>query len=219
MRLSIQPTMLSDQSGALREEKAAVRRRARGVLKAVGWEARQRFSTEAVSLLLERPEFRVAKVILGYMALPDELDLARAYEWAWASGKTVLLPRYVPASGEAEGGYCAAVADPGFLSHLPGQFGIPEPPASAPTVPLNALDFVLVPGLGFDFGGRRLGRGKGFYDRLLAQASGVKCGVALDAQVFERLPSEPHDIAMNFVLTPTRWLAAQADSRERSTGS
>jgi 5-formyltetrahydrofolate cyclo-ligase len=211
--------MLSDHSAALREEKAALRRRARGLLKEVGLESRRRFSADAVSLLLERDEFRAAKFILGYMALADELDLAGAFEGVWASGKTVLLPRYVPGIGEGEGSYCAALAEPGFLSHLPGQFGIPEPPASAPTVPLNALDFVLVPGLGFDFGGRRLGRGKGFYDRLLAQASGVKCGVALDAQVFERLPSEPHDIAMNFVLTPTRWLAAQADSRERSTGT
>jgi 5-formyltetrahydrofolate cyclo-ligase len=54
--------------------------------------------------------------------------------------------------------------------------------------------------------GRRLGRGKGYYDRLLAAVRGAKCGVAFDQQVVSEIPVEPHDILMNFTLTPTRWL-------------
>jgi 5-formyltetrahydrofolate cyclo-ligase len=72
-------------------------------------------------------------------------------------------------------------------------------------VPLNQLDFLLVPGVAFDRSGRRLGRGKGFYDRLLAGVTGMKCGVAWDEQIVHELPAEPHDIAMDLMLTPSRW--------------
>jgi len=63
-----------------------------------------------------------------------------------------------------------------------------------------------VPGLGFDLSGHRLGRGRGYYDRLLAGIAGVKCGVAFDPQVVAQIPAERHDVNMNFILTPTRWL-------------
>jgi 5-formyltetrahydrofolate cyclo-ligase len=65
---------------------------------------------------------------------------------------------------------------------------------------------VLAPGVGFDAAGGRLGRGRGFYDRLLAHISGIKCGVAFDPQLVERIPMERHDARMNCILTPTRWL-------------
>ncbi|MEO7298989.1 MAG: 5-formyltetrahydrofolate cyclo-ligase, partial [Verrucomicrobiota bacterium] len=59
----------------------------------------------------------------------------------------------------------------------------------------------------FDLTGRRLGRGKGFYDRLLAEIPGTKCGVCFDEQIVEEIPTESHDVRMDYVLTPTRWLA------------
>ena len=66
------------------------------------------------------------------------------------------------------------------------------------------LDLILVPGVAFDPGGHRLGRGKGFYDRLLAGMRGTKCGVALEEQIVAAIPVEPLDVRMNFILTPTR---------------
>ena len=71
---------------------------------------------------------------------------------------------------------------------------------------LNSLDLVLVPGLGFDAAGHRLGRGRGFYDRLLVQIAGTKCGVAFDEQMRPSIPAEQHDILLNCILTPTQWL-------------
>jgi 5-formyltetrahydrofolate cyclo-ligase len=65
---------------------------------------------------------------------------------------------------------------------------------------------VLVPGVAFDLRGRRLGRGKGFYDRLLADAGGLKCGVAFDEQIVTEIPVEPHDVSVDCILTPTRWI-------------
>ena len=70
---------------------------------------------------------------------------------------------------------------------------------------LNRLDLVLVPGVAFDLNGRRLGRGKGYYDRLLAEFEGWTCGVAFDQQVVEAVPSEPHDMRLTCLVTPTRW--------------
>jgi 5-formyltetrahydrofolate cyclo-ligase len=58
----------------------------------------------------------------------------------------------------------------------------------------------------FDLHGRRLGRGKGFYDRLLARTRGTKCGVAFDEQIVAKITVEPHDAQVNCLLTPTRWI-------------
>jgi len=63
-----------------------------------------------------------------------------------------------------------------------------------------------VPGMAFDWSGNRLGRGRGFYDRLLEKVSGIKCGVGYDFQLLEKIPVEAHDAKVNFILTPSRCL-------------
>ena len=85
-----------------------------------------------------------------------------------------------------------------------GKFGVRGPAASCAEIPLARFDLVLVPGVAFDWHGHRLGRGKGFYDRILAAASGVKCGVAYDFQLLEEIPTEPHDAPVDFIATPSR---------------
>jgi len=67
------------------------------------------------------------------------------------------------------------------------------------------LDLALVPGVAFDLNGHRLGRGKGYYDRLLAMLTGPACGVAFDQQIVSQVPNEPHDVRLSCILTPTRW--------------
>lgn len=193
-------TTMNEQE-TIAQEKERIRTSVRARLALVSPVLRNELSRQAIALLERQPVWQSAKVVLGYLALRDEMDLFSAIETARTTGKTIALPRYVP----DENAYCAA-----DISHQTsftrGAFGILEPPVDSPVLPLNRLDFVLVPGVAFDAWGRRLGRGKGFYDRLLAQVSGIKCGVALDEQVVEKLPSEAHDIAMNMILTPTRWL-------------
>jgi 5-formyltetrahydrofolate cyclo-ligase len=68
------------------------------------------------------------------------------------------------------------------------------------------VDLILVPGLAFDLRGHRLGRGKGYYDQLLRGLGGITCGVAFDQQIVAGIPVEPHDVRVNRVLTPTRWI-------------
>ena len=96
---------------------------------------------------------------------------------------------------------------------LPGSFGIPEPDADLPLVDSADIDVMLVPGVAFDVCGNRLGYGKGFYDRLLS--SSVKLpllvGVSFDETLYAELPSEIHDVKMNYVVTPTRVMKVVAD--------
>jgi 5-formyltetrahydrofolate cyclo-ligase len=89
-----------------------------------------------------------------------------------------------------------------------GKFGVSEPLAECEPIPLDRFDLVLVPGVAFDVGGNRLGRGRGFYDRILAAASGVKCGVAYDFQLLDKIPAEAHDARVNFIFTPRRCVRA-----------
>jgi len=92
-----------------------------------------------------------------------------------------------------------------------GYYGIQEPLKSLIGVqpPFHApLQQVwLVPGIAFDRSGNRLGRGKGFYDMLLEGADGVKIGIAYDCQIADAIPSEIHDIPMDYVVTESQIIA------------
>jgi 5-formyltetrahydrofolate cyclo-ligase len=190
-------------STATLEAKAKIRETVRQRLKSVTDETRKNLSQQLIGMLKPREAWQKAQIVLGYLPIKGELDVFPCLEAAWAAGKEVALPRFLPETRT----YCAAIAPRDKKTLVLGAFGILEPGQSARCIPLNQLDFVLVPGLAFDASGKRLGRGKGFYDRLLAEVNGVKCGVALDEQIVQTLPTEPHDIAMNFILTPSRWLA------------
>jgi 5-formyltetrahydrofolate cyclo-ligase len=62
-------------------------------------------------------------------------------------------------------------------------------------------DWFFVPGVGFGLNGRRLGRGKGFYDRYLEQSKALKIGIAWSGQLIETIPVESHDCHMDFIIT------------------
>ena len=81
-----------------------------------------------------------------------------------------------------------------------GAYGILEPSKSKP-VEINDIDVILVPGLAFDRHGGRMGFGAGYYDRLLAKTRAVKIGLCYDFQRMDNIPSEEHDIAMNYIIT------------------
>lgn len=86
---------------------------------------------------------------------------------------------------------------------LAGAFGIREPAAGTPVVPVGEIDAFLCPGLAFDARGGRLGRGRGFYDRMLAGArpDALKLGIGFAFQVVEDTCAEAHDVRMDEVLT------------------
>jgi 5-formyltetrahydrofolate cyclo-ligase len=142
-----------------------------------------------------------ARIILAFHPMPGEADLRPLLAAAASLGKTLALPRWNPARR------CYEAVQLGEFSDLaPGHFGILEPPPDSPIIELMMLDLVLVPGLAYDPKGRRLGRGKGYFDRILEPVRGHKCGVAFAWQVLAEVPTEPHDVCVNSLLTPARWM-------------
>ena len=84
-----------------------------------------------------------------------------------------------------------------------GAYGIPEP---AEIVPINIeeTEIILVPGLAFDKTGARMGFGKGYYDKLLGTSKAIKIGLCYDFQLLDKIPSEPHDVPMDIIITEKR---------------
>ena len=145
------------------------------------------------------PQLQSAHRILFYAPLPDELDV-----WPLLEKMLALKICALPAFGAAAQTYSARRVRNLETDIATGQFGVSEPVSSCEEIALDQFDLVLVPGVAFDLHGRRLGRGRGFYDRILAAASGVKCGVAYDFQLLEEIPAEPHDAPVHFIFTPAR---------------
>lgn len=180
--------------------KAQLRSEIRGILKNLSPGKRKRDSATICTLLQQQTFWQRATSMLFFAPLPNEVDVWPLLAEALAGGKLASLPRF---DSRRE---CYAARR---VQHLPreivtGQFGIREPGAGCSEIPPASLDLILAPGVAFDLRGHRLGRGRGFYDRLLAGAPGVKCGVAFDEQIVNEVPAESLDVRMDFVLTPTR---------------
>lgn len=145
-------------------------------------------------------QLQSAHTVLFFAPMTDELDIWLLFEKFLSSKKICALPFFNPDTNHYSARQIRSLEN----DVVEGKFGIREPLASCEEVAMDRFDLVLVPGLAFDSNGSRLGRGKGFYDRILANASGVKCGVAYDFQLVENVPVEPHDARVNFIVTPTR---------------
>jgi len=135
-----------------------------------------------------------ARTIAIYSALPSEpivtplLELLPEHCWVFPRVDGDLLHFHV-------------VSDPA-TDLQPGSFGIAEPQAQLPTIPIREIDVFICPGLAFDGNGGRLGRGGGFYDRMLAMAreDALKIGVGFGCQVVRDTHAREHDIRMNAIL-------------------
>jgi 5-formyltetrahydrofolate cyclo-ligase len=181
-------------------QKTVLRKQIHDALEKISPAARTALSAQIRDRLKEQAVWKNAGAVLFFAPRPDELDLWPLLEEALAAGKIAALPRFNPAGKN----YVACRVQNLRSEIAPGEFGIREPAARCHEIPLSRLDLILVPGVAFDWHGHRLGRGKGFYDRLLAGTRGVKCGIAFDGQMVNEVPAGPADVRMNFILTPTR---------------
>jgi 5-formyltetrahydrofolate cyclo-ligase len=141
-----------------------------------------------------------AHTILFFAPLPDELDVWPVLELSMALGTACALPFFDTARQSYGARLLARLA----TDIVTGKFGVREPAGHCAEISLEKFDLVLVPGMAFDLHGNRLGRGRGFYDRLLEKISGVKCGVGYDFQLLEDIPVEPRDVKVDFIFTPAR---------------
>jgi 5-formyltetrahydrofolate cyclo-ligase len=152
----------------------------------------------AARLVTQLPEWKKAKMVCLYASFGGELTTDALMMLALLEGKRLLLPRVTNKTTLV----LHEVTDLAALQ--PSRLGIREPKPSAPVAALAEAGLVLVPGLGFDGAGRRLGFGGGFYDRLLTKPprKTFLLGYAHAFQLVSRLPDEPHDIKVKAVVTP-----------------
>jgi len=168
-----------------------MRKRRKALLPAERAAASDRICERLAAMNLPEP-------IAVYLASADEIDLTRFIEDAIEKGVRLVAPRW---NGK---GYELAELNGCWPSGLvAGPHEILEPPQDAPRVEASAVGAWLVPGLAFAKDGARLGYGGGWYDRLMAAArpDSRKVGVAHRFQVVPELPSEPHDVRLDEIVT------------------
>lgn len=152
--------------------------------------------------------FRRSRHVACYIANDSELDPGHLVETAWAMHKTC----YLPVLDTVRAGRLWFTPYTPDSELVPNRFGIPEPKASRRRhVPPWRLDLILVPLVGFDASGNRLGMGGGFYDQTLAflqrRSSWKKprlLGIAYEFQQVRQLPAEPWDIPLDGIATESR---------------
>lgn len=151
---------------------------------------RQTAAEEVFARLEQTAAFLLADHILMYHSLPDELSTHRFLD-KWSGQKKFYLPRVNGVNLEIL---------PYDQSRLElGSFHIEEPTGEDVVSP-DEIELVVVPAVAYDRRGNRLGRGKGFYDRLLATTRATKVGVGYEFQIVESIPAEPHDVKMDMVV-------------------
>ena len=181
---------------AKRELRARMRS-VRGVLPPEAVAAR---SSAAITRALALPEVAAARVIVAFSAIRKELDPAALLAALRARGTRVGLPRVAGETLDLH-----EITEDCVLEE--GAFGVLEPPEAAARIDPAQVDVVIVPGLAFDARGHRIGYGRGFYDRLLPQLTrAFRVGLAYDFQLVPELPNDPHDVAMQCLITDARTL-------------
>jgi 5-formyltetrahydrofolate cyclo-ligase len=148
------------------------------------------------------PEYATAEVVMFYIDVRSEVRTRLDLELALKSGKTLVVP-WCNAEGELE------LFRLDSMDELElGMYRILEPRAELRTLPekqvdVESLDLIMVPGVGFDRRGARMGHGKGYYDKLLqhARRDTPLVALAFECQLFDEIPVAHHDIFMDKIIT------------------
>ncbi len=134
--------------------------------------------------------YRSARTVMAFKGFKGEPDTDPLFARLAADGKRLLLPRVH--AGEIE----VCDADGPMVT---SRIGVDEP--QGPALSYDVVDFVIVPGLAFTLDGHRLGYGGGFYDRFLPRVDVPNVGVCFAEQLVDALPTEPHDVRVQRVIS------------------
>ena len=168
-------------------------------------ENKDELSRSIVDTFMSLYEYADASTVMFYIDVRSEVRTRHALPEALSSGKNIVVP-WCNDDGELE------------LFHLEsmdeletGMYGILEPSQKLRRLPqkqvdLKELDLIMVPGVGFDSTGARMGHGKGYYDKLLenARQDTPLVALAFECQMFEEIPVAPHDVFMDKIITESR---------------
>ncbi len=165
-------------------------------------------SLAACDELMATREFRHAQTIMIFLSMASEVETSTLAVKAWQEGKSIAVPRIDWDTQRMEPVQITSLDTDTMQT---SGMGFREP-ASGMSVPLGCIDMVVIPGMAFDRKGIRVGRGRGFYDRFLAQQDfkGVRCALCFHEQlVVEPLPCEAHDVPMDLIVTDTEVVRCQ----------
>jgi len=153
-----------------------------------------------------QPAYRQAETVMWYISCKSEVETRQALLHELATAKRLVIP-YCTKDEQAHNKLGLWLLED-FAELVPGTWGILEPPRhrwgeSGKEISPEQLDCIMVPGVGFDHQGRRLGNGGGYYDRLLSRVRSdtVLTAVCYESQLFEQIAVELHDVAMDYVIT------------------
>lgn len=181
-------------------DKPAWRKKLRARRAELSSEQRLDAEVRMVEHFLRLPARERSGRVLAYVAVAPEAPTRALVESLWRDGVTVYFPRL----DKSRPGEMDIVPVTAWDELVPGPyFGIPQPSAVAPALDAEHLDAIVLPGVGFDRDGRRIGQAGGYYDRLLAGLPRriVRIGWAFAVQFVDALPEEPHDERVDLVVT------------------
>lgn len=185
------------------ETKARLRAEAEGRRSAIATAKRVVSSADILGRLFELTAVSGASWIHFYVSIGAEVETTGMIAHALMKKKRVVVPRVDSAEKRLD---LYEIASP-VRDLAPGFRGIPEPnPEGRTAVPASTVELFVIPGVAYDAAGRRLGRGGGYYDRLLAAArlERIVIAPAFDCQIVESVPAERHDLRVDFIVTEKR---------------
>nr|WP_321453273.1 5-formyltetrahydrofolate cyclo-ligase [uncultured Carboxylicivirga sp.] len=176
-------------------EKKELRKKINQLKKSFSAEEAQSQSDQIYSMLISSVEYKNARNVLFYWSMSDEIP-THEFILSEYQNKQIYLP-------VIKGDDLEIVLFTGKDCLVPGpKYGIPEPTGDA-LKDESCIDLVVVPGVAFDKIGNRMGRGAGYYDRILKRVPQAgKVAMAYTFQVVESVPVEPHDIKMDKIIFP-----------------
>ena len=179
--------------------KAEEKQRLRRVIRELERQLSPRYKAESSSAiaahLLAMPEYQAAGTVFCFVGTEWEIDTRPILEDALAAGKRLCVPLCT------EPGIMELRAVTSLDQLVPGAYGILEPPANAPQMDVDEVDFAVLPCVTCNHLGQRLGRGGGYYDRFLAHYRGGTVLLCREKLSREEIPLEPRDMPVPWVLT------------------
>lgn len=177
-----------------------MRQKLRNCLEQIDEKQRAEKSKKACQNLISTPQFQDASVIMIFLSLPDETDTTEAIRYGWREGKIITVPKVY-----WEEKYMIPVKIDSFDDAFSTEVAGLRNPVTDESVPLEQIDLVVTPALGFDRAGHRIGRSGGFYDRFFAHEKlrAKKCGLGFKEQVLETdlVPAAATDVPIDFLVT------------------
>ena len=174
--------------------KAELRAWAQKTARTVSEQRKAESDSAATEQLLTLEAFKAAKTVFCYVSVGDEVSTHDIIEAAIQLKKTVCVPRCLP------GDSMEAVAVCGFDELECDYYQIPSVKDKGRVIPASEIDLAVLPCLCADKRGYRIGHGKGYYDRFLAQYSGVSAVLCRKELLVNEIPNEPHDQKADFVI-------------------